>query len=180
MSYVCLPASVEFCSCCCELAPMPYAQPRTCTSLNSCVCACVCSGNDCILFGPKSKNTAADQVQKKKYAHLLFPHTRKQTNFIKAHASYPYYLDKSIHHVRAWLSVNIAFCGVLLVCVHGEDMRIARWSSLLGRDGMGWQWESVVHSNKALLGHWQRQQRHRWLAAIDSWPTLLLMSENLI
>lgn len=135
LSFFC-PPSVQFYCRCCDLAPAPYARPRTCTPLNT----CVCSGIDCLLFGPWPKDTVADQTHThtQKKPHLVFTRTHEQTNFIKAHASYPYYLDKSIHHVRAWLSVNIAFCCVWWLCVHGEDMRIARWSlALLGRDGIG-------------------------------------------
>lgn len=54
-------------------------------------------------------------------------HTNKK-NLINPHASYPYYLDKSIHHVRAWLYVNIAFCCLSLVCVCAERI----WEECVG------------------------------------------------
>lgn len=85
MSYVCLPASVEFCSCCCELAPTPYAQPRTCTSLNSCVCACVCVlGMIASCSDLSLKTLPLTKYKKKKICTLTLP-THTQTN--KLHKS---------------------------------------------------------------------------------------------
>lgn len=104
-----------------------HQQTRTTAALSASVCVCVFLEIDWISVGselcslvvvrdPKpAENLAPTHTPSPTEMHKQHtcPHIHRlrhqQIKLIKAHASYPYYLDKSIHHVRMWFSVNIAF-----------------------------------------------------------------------